>query len=361
MNLKDIAAIRLISQQIEGTAFKTAKDIVHWMGAMQAQDYNMAKWAIGLRLPGLTDKLLEGAIDKGEIIRTHLLRPTWHFVSAEAIYWMLELTAPQIKTAQKTRLKQLEITDEIINKSHGLLEKALEGGQHLTREELRTKFEKAKIATGENRLSHLLLRAELDGIVCSGAIKDKKQTYALLAERVPKAKALHKEEALAKLAQGYFLSHCPATLQDFIWWSGLSSTSARHALEMVKPNFNAATIGTQTYWLSPSFSEVNINSKSLYLLPAFDEFIISYRDRSASLPFENHKKTISNNGIFRPAIVLNGQVVGIWKRTTQKENVVLELQFFLQLSTETKDLIEKAVQAFGHFLDTKAIVVEATK
>ena len=206
MKLSDVANIRLTNQHVAATKFKKAKDIVHWMGAMQAQDYAMAKWAVGVRLPDSTDTVIESAIDKGEIIRTHVLRPTWHFVSSGDIYWMLALTAPHIKASLKSRHKELELTETIISKSHTIIEKALAGGKHATREELITKFEKADIATDNNRASHIFLRAELDGIICSGATKNKKQTYALLEERVPKTKSLNRDEALTALAEKYFSS-----------------------------------------------------------------------------------------------------------------------------------------------------------
>ena len=357
MNLADIAKIRLISQQIAGTKFKTVKDIVAWMGAMQAQDYAMVKWAIGVRLPNITDQVVETAIDNGEIIRTHLLRPTWHLVSADDIYWMLALTAPQIKASLKSRHKELALSEAIFAKSNTIIEKALRGGKHLIREELMAALGKAKIATDDNRSSHLLLRAELDGIACSGATKVGKQTYALLEARVPKTKPLTKEEALAKLAKKYFTSHCPATLQDFVWWSGLSVGEASHALEMVKSDFISETIASQTYWLADSFSIPKTGKESVYLLPAFDEFIISYKDRSASLPLENHNKTISNNGIFRPVIVVNGQVIGIWKRTVKKDKVMMETEFFKQPNKSTKSLIEKAAISFGHFLEKKMEII----
>jgi len=353
MNLADIAQFRLGSQQIAGTKFKTVKDIVAWMGAMQAQDYAMVKWAIGVRLPNATERVIETAINNGEIIRTHLLRPTWHLVSADDSYWMLELTAPQIKAALKSRHKELELSETIFAKSNTIIEKALRGGKHLIREELMAALGKAKIATGDNRASHLLLRAELDGIACSGATKAGKQTYALLAERVPKTKPLAKEEALAKLAKKYFTSHGPATLQDFVWWSGLSVGEAKLALDMIKPDFVSKSIDAQTYLLPNSFSIPKTGKESVYLLPAFDEFIISYKDRSASLPFENHNKTISNNGIFRPVIVVNGQVTGIWKRTVKKEKVIVETEYFNQPSKTTKSLVEKAAIRFGNFLEKK--------
>ena len=162
MTHKELLHTRLASQQIAATNFKTPKDIVSWMGAMQAQDYYMAKWAIGIRLPGSTDEQIQTSLDKGEIIRTHLLRPTWHFVSPQDIYWMLELTAPQIKASAKSREKQLGLTEKIFTKSNNLIQKALSDGQHLTREDIMGELAKAKIATDNNRSSHLLMRAELE-------------------------------------------------------------------------------------------------------------------------------------------------------------------------------------------------------
>jgi hypothetical protein len=355
--LTDIAAIRLFSQQIGKTKFKTAKEIVHWMGAMQAQDYAMVKWAVGLRLPNSTDQAMESAIHNGEILRTHLLRPTWHLVSAEDIRWMLELTAPQIKAALKSRHRELGLSETSITKSKAVIEQALKGGKHLTRSELVAELEKNGIMTSENRASHLLLRAELDGIVCSGAKKGKNQTYALLEERVPKTKSLSREKALAKLAGRYFASHGPATLQDFVWWSGLSVSDAKQALEMAKSDLISEKIGSYIYWFTNFTSIPKRDMEDVHLLPAFDEFIISYRDRSAALPFENHHKAVSDNGIFRPVIIVNGQVMGIWKRMIKKEKVVLETEFFKGPGKATMLQIEKATVQYGCFLEKEAELV----
>jgi len=360
MKLTDIANIRLLSQQIESTKFKAAKDLVKWMGAMQAQDYYMAKWAIGVRLPGSTERQIQTAIDKGQIIRTHLLRPTWHFVSPEDIYWMLELTAPQIKASSKSRDKQLELTEKIYTKSNSIIQKALRDGKHLTREELMAELAKAKIATDNNRSSHLLLRAELEAIICSGAAKGKNRTYALLENVVPETTPLSKDEALSKLAKKYFSSHCPATLQDFIWWSGLSVVNAKHALEIIKPDFISETINSQTFWLTNSFSIPATAGKSCYLLPAYDEFMISYKDRNASLNFEGQKKSISINGIFNPIIVINGQVTGLWKRIIKSDRVIVETEFFRAHNKTELNLIKKASVLFGHFLEKKIEISHMT-
>ncbi|MBI5964381.1 MAG: AlkZ family DNA glycosylase [Chloroflexi bacterium] len=359
MKLTDVATSRLITQQILGTKFTTIKDLVGWMGAMQAQDYPMSKWAVGVRLPGLTERKIEAAIDNAEIIRTHLLRPTWHVVSADDIYWMLELTAPQIKASMKSRHKDLGLSESILTKSNTIIEKTLSGGKSLTRDELMGEIQKAKIPTDENRLSHLLMWAELSGIVGSGTSKAGKQTYALLEERVPKPKAMKKEEALGKLAKRYFTSHGPATLQDFVWWSGLSVGDAKSALEMAKPGLVSETIDSQIYWFDNSFSMTRREKDSVYLLPAYDEIIISYRDRSASLFFEHNNLTISNNGIFRPVIVVNGQVIGLWKRTIKKEKVIVETEFFERPNQITKQLIENAAMQFGNFLEKETEIKQA--
>jgi hypothetical protein len=238
-----------------------------------------------------------------------------------------------------------------VQSSNAILENALKGGKQLPREELLAELVKAGIPIDENRASHLLVRAEMDGVVCSGATEGKKLTYALLEERVPKPNLPTREEALAKLAKKYFSSHGPATLSDFTWWSGLSFNDAKHALEMVKSDLNVETIDAQMYWYLKSYSIRQTDIEAAYLLPAFDEFIISYKDRRAALPFENFSKAVSNNGIFRPVVVVNGQVMGIWKRKINRNTVMVETELFQQPDQATKRLIEKAANQYGQFLE----------
>ena len=351
MTLTDISNIRLFSQRIAGCEFKTAKEIVSWMGAMQAQDYLMSKWAIGTRLSNSTNTTVEDAIDKGEIIRTNLMRPTWHYVSADDIYWILELTAPQIKSAMKSRHFSLELSEDMVSKSKQLVEDALSTGVNLTREELSVEFAKAKIRTNENRLSHFLMLAELEGIICSGKIKDNKVTYALLSERVPNKKLLTREESLAELAKRYFTSHGPATVKDFARWSGLSLTDARKGLDFVKSDFISETIGSDKYWVTNSFSKIKYDKNSVHLLPAYDEYLIGYRDRSPSLSLIHNKKIVSDNGIFRPVVVINGLVSGLWKRTTKKNKVALEVNLFQPQNDKVRNQILENASMYGKFLN----------
>lgn len=356
MNTTDISTLRLQNQQVSATKFKTVKELVGWLGAMQAQDYNQAKWAIGARLPHLTEEQIESAFNQGEILRTHLMRPTWHFVSPDDIYWLLELSAKQIKSAMKARNRQLELTETVLKKSQEVMLKSLEGNRGLTREELGLQLNQAGINTIEQRLPHILMEAEIDGIICSGGIQGKNQAYALLAERVPVKKTFSREESLALLAKKYFTSHGPATLPDFVWWSGLPVAEARKALEMNKTILNSEIIDNETYWFANSVDMPSTLHDSVYLLPAFDEYLISYKNRSSAITLENHTKAISNNGIFRPIIVVNGQISGLWKRTIKKNSVLIELDHFRPHNKKEIGLIENAAEMFGHFTGRKVEV-----
>ena len=352
MTSADISRIRLSNQQLTTPNYKTAKQVVAHMGAMQAQDYAMAKWAVGMRTKGATEKTINAAIDKGQILRTHVLRPTWHFISSEDIYWMLELTGPRIKMAMKSRNKELGLSDAVFKKSNRIISKALEKGEHLGREELLNELKHAKIPTDENRASHLLMYAELDGISCSGSTK-KTRSYALLESQVPKKNTLKKDEALAKLANIYFKSHGPATLADFTWWSGLSATDAKLALAFLSSDFRQEMLGLQTYWWDDAHISKAIHSHVI-LLPAFDEYLISYKDRTAAVQLEHQKKAFSNNGIFWPTVIVNGRAIGIWKRTVKKDKVLIETDYFHPHNTTLKTLLKKSADSFGHFLGLKA-------
>ena len=222
---------------------------------MQAQDYAMAKWAIGSRLAETTDRKVEHSINKGEILRIHVLRPTWHFVSADDIHWVLQLSAQKIKSSLTTRHKQLELTESVISKTNSIIERRLSEEICLTRDELANEFHKAGIRTDDNRLSHILFRSELDGIVCSGPVKGNKLTYALLHQRVPHKKDFSREESLGVLAKRYFNSRCPATLEDFIWWSNLSVKDALKAADLIKSDFTSVTMASKKYLMPNSFSE----------------------------------------------------------------------------------------------------------
>lgn len=345
----DISTIRLQTQQLARPKFSTASEVVSHFGAMQAQDYMMAKWAIGVRMANATDALVEKALDAGKIIRTHLMRPTWHFVAAEDLHWMLELTAPNILRLMKSQDKKLGLDEKTYAKSNGLLVKALEKEQHMTRAELIGVLQNSDIASTEYRGGYLLANAEMQGIICSGKRKAGKQTYTLIDGWVKKEKHFTRNEALAELAKRYFTSHGPATLKDFIWWSGLSVADAKAAVEMNKKHFVSEEFDSQMYYIPDSFKG-KTGENMVLLLPAFDEFLIAYKDRSASIIADFTKHAFTNNGIFKPIIVVNGQVIGTWKRTVKKDKISIETNLLQKtLQTFHKDL-EKEARRYGDFM-----------
>jgi hypothetical protein len=319
------------------------------MGAIQAQDYAMSKWAIGVRLREPILQKIDDSLQKGEIIRIHVLRPTWHLVSADDVHWMLKLTAPKIRSSMTARNKQLELTDTVISKTNRILESSLESGVSLTRTELAKEFGNAGIRTDENRLSHILFEAELEALICSGPENENKQTYSLLNHRVPVKKDLSRDESLAELARRYFTSRSPATIYDFAWWSNLSLTEIRKAVDLIGSDFHSETVGSQQFILPESFSWPEQSINLVRLLPSYDEFLISYRDRSSSLSIVNNPKTVSTNGIFFPIVVVNGQVAGLWQRSAKKNKLSVDANLFKPVSKANNNQIEKQATRFGRF------------
>ncbi|MBD0257910.1 MAG: AlkZ family DNA glycosylase, partial [Cytophagales bacterium] len=328
MKATQIAALRLVNQHLTGTRLQSTRELVQWMGAVQAQDYSMSKWALGIRLPHITHETVQSAFDRGEILRTHILRPTWHLVAADDIHWLLALTAPHVRSLLTSGLRELALTEKTVADSQRVMASALAGGRHLTRPELVGELRQANLPADPSRSVLLLMRAELDGVVCSGRVKGKEQTYALLAERVPPTEALPREEALARLARRYFTSHGPATAQDFAWWSGLPAADVRKGVAGLGPAFISHPVDGQTYWRPRALPEPGAVGETVFLLPAFDEFLISYKDRSASLAAGSQAAVITSNGIFRPVVLVNGQVAGTWKRTVNKGTIRVQTELF---------------------------------
>lgn len=356
MTHKEISHHRLAAQKLLETNPSSPQEIVHHLGAMQAQDYAMAKWAIGSRCQA-NEAAIEEAINSAKIIRTHILRPTWHFVSAEDIYWMLDLSAPQVKRFTASAAKKYGYEAKKLDHITIQIEKLLSGNNHLTREEIMQELNIKKTSSEDFLSAAIMMNAELDGLVCNGKMKGKQITYALLEERVSKPKTnLTKEEALAKLALRYFESHGPATLLDFSWWSGFSPTSCKLAINAIELQLNFVEIENQMYWFKTTISDADNLREIIHFLPAFDEILISYKTREASILLEHQSKAFTNNGIFKPIILENSKVIGTWKRTIKKDHAKIETQFFNETESSKKQIIFEGIKAFENYLGTKIVI-----
>lgn len=358
MTAAEVCHMRLANQQISVHHTGKPEDVVAWMGAMQAQDYGMSLWGVGTRLPGATRAAIQSAIDRGKIIRTHVLRPTWHLASVKDIGWMLDLTAPHIKARASSRFRELELSQPVLTRSLKILEKTLADAKHCTRDELLDALNKKRIDTTDQRASHILLWAELSKVICSGPLIGKKNTYALFDDRVGTYRKLTRADGLRNLALRYFTSRGPATSLDFMTWSGLPKKEVDQATELVRDDLIQERMGSTAYWLKDTGAYAPNSAERMYLLPAFDEYTIGYKDRSAVLAAKHKSAVMSSNGILWPVIVINGQVMGLWKRTVSKKGQVLvELNYFprtpIKNDPKIKRLAAEAVEKVRSFFGTE--------
>jgi hypothetical protein len=320
---------RVLHQRISGEGLDGPGAVARWMGAVQAQDYTAAKWAVGLRTQACTDMQLEEALNSGEILRTHVMRPTWHFVAPEDIRWMQALTAPRVHALNALYYRRLELDAAVFKKTNRVLAAALRGGRQLTRAELGKVLAKAGIQTNGLRLVYILMWAELDAIICSGGRRGKQFTHALTEERAPHAKQLPRDEALALLTERYFTSHGPATIRDYAWWSGLAAADVKSGLEMVKSRLVSESIGGQEYWMTSSAPAARFRRGSVHLLPNFDEYVVGYTDRKEIFD-DIHAQHLDarHNPLFQHIIVSSGQIVGTWKRTVTRDSLAIQAKIF---------------------------------
>jgi Winged helix DNA-binding domain len=327
--------------------------VVRWLGAVQAQDYLGSLWAIGLRMQNATEETVEQAIADRTIIRTWPMRGTLHFVAAADVRWMLTLLTPRIVAKSRWRLKQLELDHSVFARSRKTLMRALQGGKQLSRNAMYEALEAAGITTAAGRGLHILWQLAQEGFICFGAREAKHPTFALLEEWAPAAQAKERDAALAELASRYFNSHGPATLQDFSWWSGLTMADARHALEMAKSHLVQEVVKGRTYWLSSSVRTAKDGQPTAHVLPAYDEYTVAYKDRSAVLDPLQAKRASTGNGIFNPIIVINGHVVGTWKRRLEKRSVVITPNLFTSLTKADRHALVMAAGQYGAFLKAR--------
>jgi hypothetical protein len=336
---------RLRNQKLAGFRSRDPDQVVAWFGGIQAQDFQAAKWAIGLRARAVTDAAVERAFNEGAILRTHVLRPTWHFVTPADIRWLIALTGPRVIARLAARHRQLEIDARTASRSRRFLTRALAHG-FLTRQELRDVLQRAGIGVTPERLSHLLALAELEGLVCSGPLREGKFTYALMDRRAPTGPPIDREQALARLAGRYFRSHGPATVADFGWWSGLSLRDARRAVEIAGPAVSRDALFRDTYRSARAGSRRGEAGPAAWLLPNFDEYLVAYKDRRAI--FGDHH--VHPRDALAQTLIIDGRAAGTWRTRRHKESVSIALAPWRRLTPNDRERITRAAQRYAEFL-----------
>lgn len=386
----DIAALRLHNQHISSFRFDQPERVVAWLGGMQGQDLPGVKWSIGLRLAKgaahspLSNSLSQAgeranvkshlqssgeranargdldisrAFDDGKIVRTWPMRGTLHVLAAADVRWILALTSPGNLAGSQRRREALELDDNTLGRCREIFGNTLQGGQHKSRDELYAALAAAGISTAGQRGYHILWNAALHGLICQASIHDKEQNFALLEEWVAPVPEKTRDEALAELALRYFSSHGPATIKDFIWWSGLKASEARAGFEAIKTRLESVTLNKQTYWLPPH-SDVPLQTSGAFALPGFDEYLLGYQDRSAVLDAEHAEKICpGGNGMFAPTIIVGGRVVGTWKRSFKKSSVEIAAAPFSSLNKTELRAFRQAAEAYAAFVGLPALFV----
>jgi hypothetical protein len=359
MTDREVTRLRLSNQALSRPRFSKPADAVGWLGAVQAQDFAGAKWAVGARMRAATDAAVERTFNAGSILRTHILRPTWHFVVPADIRWMLDLTAPRVKAGLASRRRQLGLDARMLKRSNAALERALRDGALLTRDELREVLGRAGIAAEGVRMAHIMGHAELDGIVCSGPRRGKQFTYALLDAQAPAGPALTREEALARLAGRYFASRGPATPHDFAKWASLTLDDARRGLEGVEGDLRRDVVEGATYWSFGAIPSAGAAGARALLLSLFDEYIGSYRDRSAIVAPEHVPKLWAGNAVTH-VLLLDGKIVGTWRRRPAVKAVNVELRFFDTPTRAATRAMAEAARRYAAFLGLPLTLAGAT-
>ena len=346
----DIARQRLTRTLLTTRLWTSSREVVHALGAVQAQDYDGAKWALGQRTVGLSDSSIEQDFTNGEMIRTHVLRPTWHFVDPMDLRWMLALTGPAVVKRMAPYDRQLELDEKVYRRTNVCIERALRGGKHLTRNELKEVLSRAKVGElGGQRLAHIVMRAELEALICSGPRQGKQFTYALVDERVAPSSPKERDEAILELTRRYFRARSPATGNDFNWWSGLPMVDVRKGIELARDELEQITIGDKTYWTTGE--RLARPRPSAHLLPNYDEFFIGYRDRSAIGERLKSTKVVTGGGaLIANVIAVDGQLVGGWRRSIGKDAITLKLELLTRLTPSETKRVRAEVKRYCAFI-----------
>lgn len=348
-----ITSRRLHSQRIASPIPDTPSEVVKHLGAVQAQDYSAALWAVGLRTKDATQANVEQAIARGEIIRTWPMRGTLHLIAPEDVRWMLSLMAARTITLNAARIeREYGLDTKTLTQCRKIIARALADGQPQTRGVLYAALEKAGQSASAQRSLHILGRLAMEGMICQGPRIGKQPSFVLLDAWVPKSTELSREQALGELALRYFHSHGPATVHDLAWWSGLTLKDVQTALTLAKSFLQQEAIDDAVYWFNPDIAKMSTEAAGVHLLPAFDEYLVGYKDRSAALDPAHTRQVVGLNGLYAPNIAIEGRVAGIWKRSLDKQGTALSITELRPLKKHEHAAIAVAAERLGRFLDS---------
>ncbi|HZD68995.1 MAG TPA: winged helix DNA-binding domain-containing protein [Actinomycetes bacterium] len=343
-----IARRRLHGLLLRGTGPAAPEDVVRHLTAMQAQEHAYARWSVAQRTAGWPPaSAVAAAFDEGRILRTHVLRPTWHYVAASDLRWLIGLSGPRVDAANARRHRELGLDPPTLNRSNDVIAQAVAGGAR-TRRELAAILERHGISVAGQRIAYMLMHAELTAVLCSGGMRGTQHTYAAFDQRVPAGRDLQGDEALAELAWRYFSTRGPATLNDFSWWAGLRAPEARRGLQMVQSRLASHEVDGRAYWLSDQGTHPS--GPRIDLVQCYDEVIISYTQSrdilhtpSASFPVPRHLDG------FQHVLLLDGRLLGHWRTHADPDGVRIETRTSGVLDAKDQIALGRAIERYQRF------------
>ena len=365
---RDVARLRTASLLLSVQPFQRPAEVARWFGAMQAQDLASGLWSFGVRLPHLDLAGVEAAVEAGEVLRTWPMRGTLHFVEASDARWLLTLTGMRALAGAAARRAYLGLDLATVTKAADLVGERLSGGGRMTRAALVEEMSRAGIETAGQHAYHLLWYVSQIGVTCVGPNQGKEQTFVLLDEWAPRQRALEGQEALAELALRYFRSHGPTTRQDFAGWAGITAAEAKAGIAGAGDALAVAAYQDGPVWMSADLPDraadivAGADARRVRLLPGFDEFMLGYKDRTIPLARVHAQRIVpGNNGIFQPTVVLDGRVVGTWRRTVKRtvktSRVEVRPELFAPLSARKAKALETAAAQYARYTGLELALV----
>jgi hypothetical protein len=356
----DLAHERLHHQRLVGPGARRPEEVVEGLLAVQAQDFAAARWGVAQRVADGDDAGVQEALDAGKILRLHVLRPTWHFVTPADLRWLVELSAPRVRAQMAYMDRKVGLDEPTIRRAGARMVRALEIAEEpLSREELASSLASAKIVAEGTRLAHLVMHAELDGLLCSGPLRGKTQTYDLVSKRAPRARVLRRDEALAELALRYLRGHGPALAADLAWWSGLTIGEAKKAIEMAGPGqISEEKLGDKVYYRARLGTAPPRRQGSVHLLPNYDELVIGFTDHDVTLDDELREAGRSDvlETMRAHIVVRNGRAIGGWRRELGKDDdVTIEARVLVTVSDAEREALEKTAKRYARSLGLKNV------
>jgi len=368
VELCELLVLRLMNQRIQrppvsaaNNADATAETVRHLL-AVQAQDFQQAVWALGLR-SGDTRAAVEAALERGDVVRSWPMRGTLHFVDPHDLRWMLRLTGPRMLAQSATRRSELGLDQPTLDRAREVAFSVLSGGRRLGRAEFQRELEAAGIGTAGQRGYHLIFYLTVTGIVVWGPPQVGQQALVLLDEWSPDiGETSLRADSLGRFFCRYLAGHAPATVRDFAWWAKVTLTDAKAALDAVRGELVEIRYADQSYFITRadegSLRHPGTAAGAVHALAGFDEYLLGYQDRSQVLPADTARFVVpGKNGIFLPTIVAGGQVVGTWRRAVHPDGVTVTAQPFIPVRDADEEAFAKSVARYGEFLGRPASLV----